>query len=219
MRIVILGPPGAGKGTQAKLLACNYNIAHIATGDILRQAVAERSYTGEKVASYIMRGYLVPDEIIMELIRETLKKNNLVRSDFILDGIPRTISQLKDLQEFLTQQNSNLELAIYIKLRDEEILRRLGGRRVCPSCGNNYHIIFSPPVEENLCNYCRIELKHRQDDKEDAIKQRLEEYENKTYPCIQYYKKEGILEEVDGEGSIEEVFARVNKIVLERFKR
>jgi adenylate kinase len=214
MRLVILGPPGAGKGTQAKLLSQHYKIMHIATGDLLRQAIEERTELGEKVATYLKRGYLVPDDIIMELIKEVFKKElNSLKIGFVLDGIPRTLAQAKALDLLLEEFEANLEYALYINLKEEEILRRIGGRRVCIKCGSNYHIIFSPPKKENLCDICNVPLIQRQDDTEVAIKARFKEYNEKTLPCLEYYSSLGILRQVDGEGKIEDVFNRLISVI------
>lgn len=207
LNIIMLGAPGAGKGTQARQLALKYNIPHISTGDILRESIKNRTQLGLKAKSYLDKGKLVPDEVIIDVVRERLLKEDC-KNGFILDGFPRTIPQAESLDNHV----SNLKV-INIHVDEAELVKRLSGRRVCRKCGANYHIIYSPPTNEGICNMCGGELYQRDDDTEDTIKARLQVYKNQTAPLIEYYKKKNILFTVSGKGSIQDIFNEIIKVI------
>jgi len=207
MNVVLFGPPGAGKGTQAKKLAEHYQIPHISTGDILRANLREGTELGLAAKEYMDRGELVPDEVLIGII-----KNRLDEPDcgvgFLLDGYPRTIPQADALSGILGQIGKPLEVVLNIDVPDGELVTRLGGRRMC-RCGASYHVTFNPPKEEGICDVCGTVLYQRDDDKDEAIRQRLETYKEQTQPLIDYYAKMGILVTVDGTGDIDMIFADI----------
>ncbi|HHV80997.1 MAG TPA: adenylate kinase [bacterium] len=209
---VLLGPPGVGKGTQAKMIAERFDLAHISTGDILRDAVNKRTPLGLKVADIMKSGGLVSDEIINSLMEEYIKG---LPDGFLLDGYPRTLGQATFLDNFLKDIGKGLNIALAIDVQDDEIIRRLTGRRYCPKCGRGYHIIYDPPKEDGVCDNDGEKLVQREDDKPETIRERLRVYRERTAPLIDYYKNRGLLEVVDGSGSIEEVHRLVLQ-VLER---
>lgn len=207
LNIIMLGAPGAGKGTQARQLGLRYSIPHISTGDILRDSVKNRTSLGLKAKSYLDKGKLVPDEVIIDVVKERLSKDDC-RSGFILDGFPRTIPQAESLNSHTPDVR-----VINIHVDEAELVKRLSGRRVCRKCGANYHIIYSPPTNEGICNMCGGELYQRDDDTEDTIKARLQIYKNQTAPLIEYYKKRNILFTVSGRGSIQDIFNEILKVL------
>ena len=197
MNIIILGPQGSGKGTQAKLISKKYNIQHISTGDLLRDAVKNKTGIGLKVKDILDRGELVPDEIVISLIEDKLKDSR----GYILDGFPRTIEQAKALDKI-----TKIDRVIDIIVSDKESIKRISGRRSCPKCGSVFHITNSPPKKENICDDCSIELIQREDDNEGVIKKRLRIYHEETSLLEDFYRNEELLEEIDGEQPIEKVF-------------
>ena len=207
MNIVLFGPPGAGKGTQAKKLAGHYKIPHISTGDILRANLREGTELGLAAKEYMDKGELVPDEVLIGIV-----KNRLVEPDcqvgFLLDGYPRTILQADSLSGILDEISKPLEVVLNIDVPDDELVIRLGGRRMC-SCGASYHIKFNPPKKDGICDSCGGTLYQRDDDRDDAILQRLKVYQEKTQPLIDYYGRMGILVTVGGTGDIDEVFTDI----------
>lgn len=207
LNIIMLGAPGAGKGTQARQLSLKYNIPHISTGDILREAVKNRTPLGLKAKSYLDSGKLVPDDVIIDVVKERLEQDDC-RNGFILDGFPRTIAQA----EALNSVRGDLKV-ININVDEAELIKRLSGRRVCRKCGANYHIIYSPPVNEGRCNMCGGELYQRDDDTEDTIKARLEVYRNQTAPLIEYYRNKKMLYTVSGKGSVDDIFNEIVKVL------
>jgi len=211
MRFILLGPPGAGKGTQAERLAKKYGIPHIATGEILRQNIRERTKSGVIAKSYMDRGELVPDQILIGIIRDRLSSPDCSKG-FILDGFPRTETQADALSSILHRLNQKLDGMINLEVPQEEVIARLSGRRVCRSCGANYHTRFNPPKEEGKCDKCGGQLYQRDDDKEEAIQNRLRVYNRQTEPLINYYKKAGLLIPVDGAKEISTVFETLCKI-------
>ncbi|HHN64722.1 MAG TPA: adenylate kinase [Nitrospirae bacterium] len=214
MRIVLLGAPGAGKGTQAKKLIEKYGIPQISTGDILRKAVADGTPLGKEAKSYMDKGELVPDSVVIGLVKERLSQDDC-KKGFILDGFPRNTSQAETLDQVLAEMNMPLQLALSVDVDFDILMKRLTGRRTCKQCNQMYNIYFSPPKKEGVCDKCGGELYQRDDDKEETIKKRLEVYEAQTAPLIDYYEKKGILRRVNGEGDIEEIFANICKIIDE----
>lgn len=209
-RVVLLGPPGAGKGTQAKLLQEKYAACQISTGDILRKAVAERTALGTQAAGFMDRGALVPDEVIVGLVAERLKEKDC-ESGFILDGFPRTIPQAESLDAILREMNLDLNRALSMRVPRSVIIERLAGRRGCKNCGALAHVVFRPPKKDGVCDRCGGELIQRQDDKEDTIAYRLEVYERQTAPLIDYYRRRNLLREIDGVGTVDEIRARLEQ--------
>ncbi|RLF48809.1 MAG: adenylate kinase [Thermoplasmata archaeon] len=207
MRIIVLGPPGAGKGTQAKLLAEKYGLEHISTGDMLREEVKRGSKLGNIAKEYMDQGLLVPDNVIVEMIAERLGEGSMGKG-FILDGFPRTLSQAKALEDVLGGM-ADIDMVIYIDVDDDVVVRRLGGRRSCPKCGAVYHIVNNPPKNDEICDKCGHPLIIRDDDREDVIRKRLDEYRKRTSPLIDYYMKRGKLVRVDGNKDIYCVFSEI----------
>ena len=209
-RVVLLGPPGAGKGTQAKLLQEKLAVCQISTGDILRQAVAEQTPLGKEAAGYINRGALVPDEVIVNLVADRLKEKDCANG-FILDGFPRTIPQAESLDAILGQNGINLNRVLLVQVPQRVIVERLAGRRTCRSCGALAHVVLNPPKRDGVCDRCGGELYQRDDDREETIANRLKVYENQTAPLVNYYRGQGLLREIDGVGGIDEIRARISK--------
>ncbi len=211
MRVVILGAPGAGKGTQTKYLESRYRLPQVSTGDILRQAVREQRPLGQSALAYMSKGELVPDELMLDLIRERLARPDC-QVGFVLDGFPRTIAQAEGLQQLLGGGlgcGCGLDAALFIRVPRELIVQRLSGRRACKCCGNLYHTTFVPPVEEGVCDRCGGELYQREDDREEMISARLDVFEKQTAPVVEYYRRRQVLSEVDGVGGVEEVRDRI----------
>jgi len=204
MRIILLGPPGSGKGTQAEFIKKKLGISHISTGDMFRKAIEEGTELGRKAKEYLDSGQLVPDEITVGIVRERLNESDCERG-FLLDGFPRTVTQAEALDEILKEKGVELDAVININVSREELIKRLTGRRICRNCGATYHIIFNPPAVENTCDKCGGELYQRKDDTEETIINRLEVYKKQTEPLIQYYENRGILKNIDGGQSIDEV--------------
>jgi len=205
MRMVLLGGPGAGKGTQAQKLGEEYKIAHIATGSILRQAIKDGTEMGVKAKSYMDKGQLVPDEVVVGIIKDRLAMDD-VKSGFVLDGFPRTVPQAEALDKITKEIDMPLEAVVNIKTSSDVVVERLSGRRTCKECQTVYHIAYSAPKVEGKCDRCGGELYHRDDDKEETIRKRLEVYEKQTFPLLEYYQTSGNVMEVSGDISIDEVF-------------
>ncbi len=208
MDVILLGPPGAGKGTQAKLMIDRWNIPQISTGDILRAAVREGTPLGVEAKRYMDAGELVPDTVVIGIIAERLKEED-AGEGFILDGFPRTIPQAEALGEILTEIDRKIDHVVSIEVDDEELVTRLTGRRMCKGCGESFHVVFNPPKEEGACDRCSGELYLRDDDKEETIRQRLAVYSEQTEPLIEFYAGSSLVRRIEGTGSIEEIFARV----------
>jgi adenylate kinase len=208
MRLVLLGAPGAGKGTQAKILVEKYGIPQISTGDLLRAAVAAGTALGKEAKSYMDKGELVPDSVVLGMVEERLKQDDC-KKGFILDGFPRNTKQAEALDEMLNSLNMPLTAALSVDVPFDELMKRLTGRRTCKACGQMYNIYFNPPKKEGICDKCGGELFQRDDDKEETIRKRLEVYSAQTAPLIDYYSKKGILKSVIGTGSIDEIFKKV----------
>ncbi|MBA7643399.1 adenylate kinase [subsurface metagenome] len=199
MRIILLGLPGAGKGTQARTITKKLNIPHISTGDILRQASEDRTPLGLKAKEYMDKGHLVPDDLMIDLIKERIKREDC-KKGFLLDGFPRTMPQAEALEKI-----SNIDKVIKLRIENEVAIERLSGRRTCKRCGAIYHIIYLPPKREGICDRCGEELIIREDDKREAILKRLEVYKEETRPLIEYYREKELLTIIDGGRSEEEV--------------
>ncbi len=212
MKLIFLGPPGAGKGTQAKMMIDRYGIPQISTGDILRAAVKEGTPMGKKAKEYMDAGKLVTDDIVIGIMEDRLKQNDC-KKGFILDGFPRTVAQAEALDNMLMNLGMPLDKVLALIVPDGELLKRLTGRRTCKSCGQMYHIVFDPPKNESVCDKCGGELYQRQDDNEETIKNRLSVYHSQTSPLIEFYSKKGILFEIDGTRSPEEIFKSIIQIL------
>jgi len=212
MKIVMLGAPGAGKGTQAKMIAGKYQIPHISTGDIFRANIKEGTELGQKAKGYMDQGLLVPDELVVDLVVDRLTWDD-AREGYILDGFPRTIPQAEALTEALSAKGEKLDHAIDIEIPDQNIIERMGGRRACVACGATYHIVNIPPRNEGICDKCGAELILRDDDKPETVTKRLEVYHEQTQPLIDYYRNEGVLREVDGTCDMADVFAAICSVL------
>ena len=208
MRLVLLGPPGAGKGTQARALSALLNIPQVASGDLLRAAARENSELGREANSYMDRGQLVPDELVLKLIAERLGKKD-ARNGFILDGFPRNVSQAEALATGLDRFGLKLDKAVAVIVPDEEIVKRISGRRTCRNCDAMYHVVFEPPTKAGVCDKCGGELYQREDDAEDTVRERLKVYAETTRPLLDYYGRLGMLSQVDGVGSTGQVEKRI----------
>jgi len=210
--MILLGPPGAGKGTQAKKLVDKYDIPQISTGDILRAAVKNQTSMGLKAKSYMDKGSLVPDEVVVGIIRDRLKEEDCQKG-YILDGFPRTVPQADELKKALKEMGQSIDAVLSISVPDEELILRLTGRRTCKECGAGFHVQYKKPKEEGICDQCGGPLIQRDDDKEETIKNRLSVYNQQTEPLIRYYSEEGSLEEISGTGSIDEIFSRIVSVL------
>lgn len=214
MKIVMLGAPGAGKGTQAIKIADKYDIPHISTGDIFRANIKGGTELGQKAKSYIDKGELVPDEVTIGMLLDRIAQDDC-KNGYVLDGFPRTIPQAESLTEALKSQGDKIDFALNIDVPDEAIIERMSGRRACPKCGATYHIVYAAPKTGNICDKCGTELIIRSDDKPETVKDRLNVYHQQTEPLIAYYKAAGVLREVDGTQELPKVFEDVVAILSE----
>ncbi|RJQ32625.1 MAG: adenylate kinase [Actinobacteria bacterium] len=205
MNLVLLGPPGSGKGTQATFIAEELEIPHISTGDMLREAVSKQTELGIKAKSYMDKGELVPDEVVIGIAIERLKSADCQKG-FLLDGFPRTVRQAEALDKALSESGHKLDAVLNIEVADEEIINRLTGRRSCVDCKRVYHLVFEPPQNPNFCDACGGKLVHRSDDTIETVTNRLKVYKEQTEPLISYYKRQNLLKSVDGQQSIDAVF-------------
>jgi len=212
MRIVLLGPPGGGKGTQAQKLIDKYKIPQVSTGDLFRAAVKNQTELGKKAKAYMDKGQLVPDEIVIGMVKERLSQDDC-KKGFILDGFPRTIAQAEALDKMLLDLKMKLDSVVEIEVPDPEVVKRLSGRRTCTRCGAMYHVVFNPSKKEMKCDKCGGDLYQRDDDNEKTINQRLQVYHNQTAPLIDYYKKREIFKKVEGMGDINDIFKKVVKVL------
>ena len=210
MKLVLLGPPGAGKGTQAARLEDYYDIPHISTGDIFRKAIKEETELGQRAKEYLDEGKLVPDEVTNGIVKERLAESDC-KDGFILDGFPRTINQAEALSQILNDLNYKLDAAVNIEVSDDEVIKRLSGRRVCSDCGATYHVDVNPPQEEGSCDKCGGELYQRDDDTPETIKERLEVYYDKTAAVVDYYKDKDLVVTINGQQGLDEVFAAIKE--------
>jgi len=216
-RVVLLGPPGAGKGTQAKLLQEKFAACQVSTGDILRKAVAEQTALGKEASDYINHGALVPDSVIVNLVVERLREKDC-EPGFILDGFPRTIPQAESLDAILKKMGLNLNCVLSVQVPEEIIIERLAGRRTCKNCGALSHMVFNPQKRAGVCDRCGGELYQRDDDREETVANRLKVYDSQTAPLMSYYRERGLLSEIDGVGEIDEIRSRVTQALGDRVK-
>ena len=212
MKIIMLGAPGAGKGTQAKKIAAKCEIPHISTGDIFRANIKNGTELGKKAKTYMDQGLLVPDELVCDLVVDRIQQDDC-KNGYILDGFPRTIPQAESLDKALAAIGEKMDYAIDVEVPDENIVKRMGGRRACVGCGATYHLIYAQTKKEGICDACGGELILRDDDKPETVQKRLGVYHEQTQPLIDYYKKQGILKEVDGSVDMEDVFKEILKIL------
>ena len=212
MKIVMLGAPGAGKGTQAKMIADKYSIPHISTGDIFRANIKEGTPLGAKAKEYMDKGLLVPDELVCDLVVDRIQQDDC-KNGYILDGFPRTIPQAEALTDALSKISDKVEYAINVEVPDENIVNRMGGRRACVGCGATYHVKYNPPKVEDVCDKCGEKLILRDDDKPETVQKRLDVYHEQTQPLIDYYTKQGVIAEVDGTVDMTEVFDNIVKLL------
>lgn len=208
MRIIMLGAPGAGKGTQAKQVAGKYKIPHISTGDIFRANIKGGTELGKKAKEYMDKGALVPDELVVDLVADRIKQDDC-KNGYVFDGFPRTIPQAEALDKALEEMGSKIDFAIDIDVPDENIINRMSGRRACLACGATYHVQFNAPKAEGICDVCGKELVLRDDDKPETVKTRLQVYHTQTQPLIDYYSQKGVLKSVDGTQDVADVFQSI----------
>ena len=208
MKIIMLGAPGAGKGTQAKKIAAKYGIPHISTGDIFRANIKNGTELGKKAKTYMDQGLLVPDELVVDLVVDRVNQDDC-ENGYVLDGFPRTIPQAEALTEALEKMGQKVDFAIDVNVPDENIVKRMGGRRACVTCGATYHMVYAPTKKEGICDTCGGELILRDDDKPETVQKRLNVYHDQTQPLIDYYTSQGILRTVDGTVDIDDVFRAI----------
>ena len=214
MKIIMLGAPGAGKGTQAKMIADKYEIPHISTGDIFRANIKNGTDLGKEAKKYMDQGLLVPDELTVKILLDRVAKDDC-KNGYVLDGFPRTIPQAQVLDKALSELSDHIDFAINVDVPDENIINRMSGRRACLSCGATYHIVHIPPKQEGVCDRCGKELILRDDDKEETVKNRLDVYHQQTQPLIDFYTEKGVLRTVDGTVDMKDVFASIVNILGE----
>ena len=212
MKIIMLGAPGAGKGTQAKMIAEKYSVPHVSTGDIFRANIKNGTELGMEAKKYMDQGLLVPDELTVKILLDRVAQEDC-KNGYVLDGFPRTIPQAEVLEKALTEINDKIDYAVNVDVPDENIIRRMGGRRACLSCGATYHIEHIPPKQEGVCDTCGKELVLRDDDKPETVKNRLDVYHKQTQPLIDFYEAKGILRSVDGTVDMKDVFAAIVAIL------
>ena len=212
MKIIMLGAPGAGKGTQAKKIAAKYGIPHISTGDIFRANIKNGTELGKKAKTYMDQGLLVPDELVVDLVVDRVNQDDC-KNGYVLDGFPRTIPQAEALTEALEKMGQKVDFAIDVNVPDENIVKRMGGRRACVTCGATYHMVYAPTKKEGMCDTCGGELILRDDDKPETVQKRLNVYHDQTQPLIDYYTSQGILRTVDGTVDIDDVFRAITEFL------
>ena len=212
MNLLIIGAPGAGKGTMSDILIKNFNLVHISTGDMLREAVRNETPVGLKAQEHMNKGELVPDEVIHDIIVERLSKDD-IDNGFLFDGYPRTRAQAEDLDVILKQLDKKIDIVINLNIADEELIKRITGRRICPTCGEIYNTYFKAPEKEGICDKCGSELTQRKDDNLDSLKVRLSEYHKNTQPVIEYYEDKGLVKQTDASKGVAQVFEEIRSIL------
>ena len=212
MKIIMLGAPGAGKGTQAKMIAEKYSVPHVSTGDIFRANIKNGTELGKEAKKYMDQGLLVPDELTVKILLDRVAQDDC-KNGYVLDGFPRTIPQAQALDKALSELDDAIDYAINVDVPDENIIRRMGGRRACLTCGATYHVEHIPPKKEGICDACGSELVLRDDDKPETVKNRLDVYHKQTQPLIDFYEAKGILKSVDGTVPMKDVFAAITEIL------
>ena len=214
MKIVMLGAPGAGKGTQAKMIAEKYGIPHVSTGDIFRANIKNGTELGKEAKQYMDQGKLVPDELTVKILLDRVAQDDC-KNGYVLDGFPRTIPQANVLDEALTKLGDKIDYAVNVDVPDDNIINRMGGRRACVACGATYHIVYNAPKTEGICDVCVKELIIRDDDQPETVKNRLKVYHDQTQPLIDFYEGKGVLKSVDGTADMKDVFAAIVEILGE----
>ncbi len=212
MNLILMGLPGAGKGTQAERIVDKYGLPHISTGDMFRQAIKDETPLGLEAKSFMDKGELVPDEVTIGIVKERLGKDDC-RNGFLLDGFPRTVAQAESLERMLADTDRHIDAVLYIKMDQSKLMARLTGRRICSQCGATYHTVFNPPKHEGVCDKCGGELHQRPDDKEETVTQRLEVNTKQQEPLLNFYSSKECLEEIEGDRDIEEVFRSIESIL------
>ena len=212
MKIIMLGAPGAGKGTQAKMIAESYKVPHVSTGDMFRLNIKNGTELGMEAKQYMDQGLLVPDELTVRILLDRVAQDDC-QNGYVLDGFPRTIPQAEVLEEALGKLGDKIDYAIDVEVPDENIIRRMGGRRACTSCGATFHIEHVPPKKEGVCDHCGQELVLRDDDKPETVKNRLRVYQEQTAPLLEFYKAKGVLRSVDGTQDMQDVFKAIEEIL------
>ncbi len=208
MKIVMLGAPGAGKGTQARMISEKFGIPQISTGDIFRANIRDNTELGQRAKSYMDQGLLVPDQVTCDLVVDRISKDDCAEG-YILDGFPRTIPQAEALTKALEKTGSRIDFAIDVEVPDDHIVERMSGRRACPQCGETFHILYRKPVKDGICDHCGNELILRDDDHPDTVQKRLDVYHSQTQPLIEYYREQGVLHSIDGTREMDTVFADI----------
>src|SRR5262245_59866696 len=212
MRLILVGPPGSGKGTQAKLLCERLGLTYIGTGDILREAVRLQTPAGKRAEPFVVSGRLVPDDLVNEMVADRFRRDD--RPDhFVLDGYPRTLAQAASFDQVLRQQFFNLDAVVVLTVDDEEIVKRLSGRWTCPKCKATYHVTNKPPRQAGVCDACGTALVQREDDKEETIRRRLQVYRQSTAEVVPHYRAQGLVREVDGTGDIEAIYGNISRAI------
>ncbi len=212
MLVILLGAPGAGKGTQAEMIVERYKLTHISTGDILRASIKKETELGKQAKDYLDKGELVPDEVVVKIVEERLKEPDC-QAGALLDGFPRTVEQAKSLEEVLEGMQRKIDYVIYIEVTEDELISRLTGRRICRDCGATYHLKFNPPQVRNVCDQCGGELYQREDDSMETVKQRIKVYREQTEPLIEYYRRKSLLHAVDGDQDINKVHQQLQEVL------
>jgi len=212
MRIIFLGPPGAGKGTQAKLIVKDYHIRQLSTGDLLRENRNKGTELSRKAQAYMDAGNLVPDELILKMVADEFQRPEL-EAGYILDGFPRTYLQADGLDHLLKEQGQTLDHVLLLDVPDSELIRRLTARRSCPECGHIYNLIFNPPRNAGICDNDGFELVHRSDDTEETVKNRLKVYQKQTMPLVEHYEKQGLIRRIDGTGNVQDIYQRIKTVL------